>query len=118
MKKYLSITSIILGLFVNVILVYGWYSFKPAPIIGLSGMSLMRAEFFEWLTSSSLNLFLSLISTIGFVLSIMALTKYKSYNKKSLSIIGLIFNLVPTFLFLILILVLLMALIVIGFMAI
>lgn len=115
MKKHLSITSIILGLFSNIMLLYELYNFESDQIICISGISLILAELLELLTSSFYNLFLTLMGTIGFVISIKALTKYKSYNKKFLSIIGLIFNLVPTFLFSILLWTLSMTFIVLGF---
>lgn len=102
MKKYLCITSIILGLFANIMLLYGLYNFKSAPIIGLSGISLILEKLLDWLMNSPSNFFMTFIGTIGFSLSIMDLTKYKTYNKKFLSIIGLILNFIPAFLFLIL----------------
>ena len=112
MKKYLCITSIILGLFADIMLLYGLYNFKSAPIIGLSDFSFMLEELLDWLMSSSPNFFMTFIGAIGFSLSIMDLTnmdltnmdltKYKTSNKKFLSIIGLILNFIPAFLFLIL----------------
>lgn len=112
MKKYLSITSIILGLFSSIILLYGLSSFESIPVVGL------LQELLEWLTSSSYVLFPLLIGTIGFILSVMALTKYKTYNKKFLSIIGLILNIVPAFLFSILLLIVFLALFSLLFMTI
>ena len=107
MKKYLCITSIILGLFADIMLLYGLYNFKSAPIIGLSDFSFMLEELLDWLMSSSPNFFMTFIGAIGFSLSIMDLTnmdltEYKTSNKKFLSIIGLILNFIPAFLFLIL----------------
>lgn len=102
MKKYLCITSIILGLFADIILLYGLYNFKSAPIIGLSGFSLMRKKLLNLIMSSSPNFFMTFIGTIGFSFAIMDLTKYKTSNKKFLSIIGLILNFIPAFLFLLL----------------
>lgn len=70
MMKYTGIISIILGLITNLIMFNSTLgSFDLIPVLSTA--------------------------FIGLVIAIVSLTKFKQYNKKAISIIGLILNALP-----------------------
>ena len=70
MMKYTGIISIILGLITNLIMFNSTLgSFDLIPVLS--------------------------IAFIGVVIAIVSLTKFKQYNKKAVSIIGLIISAIP-----------------------
>ena len=79
MKKYLSFIAIILGIFANL----AFFSSEFNTLI----ISVM--PMFETLIP------IFIIETIGVILAILALTKFKENNNKIITIIGLVLNLIP-----------------------
>ena len=79
MKKYLSFITIILGIFANLAFFSSEFNALMVSILPM----------FETLIP------VFVVESIGAILAILALTKFKEYNNKILSIIGLVLNVIP-----------------------
>ena len=79
MKKYLSFTSIILGIFANLVFFSSEFNALMVSVLPM----------FETLIP------IFIVEAIGVILAILVLTKFKEDNNKILSIIGLVLNLIP-----------------------